>query len=93
MQSTVEKLLYFLLVLVFIVSISAGYFAWQDGQEIKRQQTVDHANSLYEQKTIISNQDKLDTDLRNSVKCLFGLNPATATAEAAQACFNVVEAK
>jgi len=93
MQSTIERLLYVVLLLVFIASLLTSYFAYHDGQEIKQLITSSHNSNVQTQQIIITKLNTQDSDLRNSVKCLFSLNPSTGTATEAQACFTIQEAK
>lgn len=89
-QTTIEQLAWYVVLIVLIGEIVLGIFLWQTDNSIKNQQIQFHKDNTSSQQTIINNQDRLDSDLRNSVKCLFSLNPTTANTESAQACFNVV---
>lgn len=86
LQSTVERLLYYLLALVFIAIIVVGFFAYQDGQQIKHLVMV----QLQQTKSIETNQylngKAFETFVRNGLICTATLplipNPTSASINA-----------
>lgn len=93
LQSTIERLLYILLALMFVAVIVIGIIAYRDGQEVK-QIINDHTQVIQreEQQTeeIEKNQLTNSTALKDYIACLLTLTPTgdmTLQAQE-QTCFN-----
>jgi len=98
LQSTIERLLYVLLLLVFIAVIIVGGIGYHDGQQIKQLIATNSANhgaaimrTEQQTQTIINNQKINSQALKDYIACLLKLNPSetpTQIQQAEQICFN-----
>lgn len=91
LQSTVEKLLYILLFLMFIGIILVGTVAYDDGQQIKRI-INNHSQSIAaeEQATqqIKANQATNSNAIKQYIACLIAINPTGNVQAQEQTCFD-----
>jgi hypothetical protein len=87
LQSTVERLLYVLLFLIFIGILIVGSIAYEDGQAIK--QIITTRTSLIQ--TVEVNQKSNALAIKTYIACLLTLNPAqtpTQIQNSEQTCFD-----
>jgi ABC-type dipeptide/oligopeptide/nickel transport system permease component len=77
MQSTVERLLYILLALVFLAVLVVGAIAYNDGQQVK-QITEQHSSEI---KNIETNQHINALAIKQYIACLLNLSPTQTQAQ------------
>lgn len=80
LQSTVERLLYFLLLLCFLATIIVGIIAYKDGQKISQQQQQFHEGSAQTLRIIKQNQQAETLAVKTYIACLLTLNPQSSPA-------------
>lgn len=78
LQSTVERLLYLLLLLCFTATIIVGIIAYQDGQYIKRQQQIFHDNGDSNLRIIKQNQAAETLTVKTYIACLLMISPQSS---------------
>lgn len=89
LQSTVERLLYILLLLCFVTTVIVGTIAYKDGQKISQQQQQFHNTNIQSLKIIKQNQEAETTAVKTYIACLLTLNPAiTSLQSQEQVCFS-----
>lgn len=88
LQSTIERLLYILLFIVFFVGVVGTIAAIHDGQELKAQQKQYHQDSTNNLKTIEQNQVLQTQILKDYANCIFHINPQGNIQAQVLVCFN-----
>jgi hypothetical protein len=83
LQTTIEKLLYILLLMVFIATIVVGIIGYQDGQSIKANQ---RSNLVYIQDQL----NEYQTLTRNGFICIFTA-PSSVEADGKAAITNYLD--
>jgi hypothetical protein len=88
LQSTIERLLYILLLLCFATTIIVGVIAYQDGQKIKQQQQIFHDSGTQSLKVIKQNQQAETLAVKTYIACILVINPSGNLQAQEQACFD-----
>lgn len=89
-QSTVERLLYIALALVFIVAAIGAFGAIYNSNKLTMQQKQFHADNISLLNTIKKNQAIQTTATKDYIACLLKINPQGNLPAQEQVCFDEV---
>jgi D-alanyl-lipoteichoic acid acyltransferase DltB (MBOAT superfamily) len=90
LQSTIERMLYILLVFVFVTFTFAAFYAYKNNQAIKSTNAYFHNQNVANLKLIEQNQAVESLAIKTYIACLLTLNPKgnTSIQVQEQICFN-----
>lgn len=88
MQSTVERSLYILLLLMFVLAIVGTSIATVVYIDLRKQQTQLHSQSVTDLTTIEQNQVLQTEAIKDYFACLLSINPQGNLSIQEQVCFN-----
>lgn len=88
LQSTIERALYLLLLLVFIALAVVGYAVLNNNRRIVRQEKIFHQESVSNLQEIKQNQAIQEVALKEYIDCIIHINPQMNIQAQELSCFN-----